>query len=103
MGQVYLAKHPRLPRLDALKILRAALTADREFRERFNREADLAATLWHPHIVGVHDRSELSVASGSGGHALRCRRWQMFGTRSDGQWPPWCTDRGVGKSASSSP
>jgi len=30
-----------------------------EFRRKgFNREADLAATLWHPHIVGVHDRGE---------------------------------------------
>ena len=34
------------------------MTADAEFRERFNREADLAATLWHPHIVAVHDRGE---------------------------------------------
>nr|MDT0526390.1 serine/threonine-protein kinase [Streptomyces sp. DSM 41633] len=24
----------------------------------FIREADMAATLWHPHIVGVHDRGE---------------------------------------------
>ena len=32
--------------------------ADDEYRERFNREADIAATLWHPHIVGVHDRGE---------------------------------------------
>src|ERR1700744_6243418 len=58
MADVYLAKHPRLPRLDALKILSEGTTADQEFRERFNREADLAATLWHPHIVAVHDRGE---------------------------------------------
>lgn len=58
MGEVYLAQHPRLPRLDALKILPASLTEDGEFRERFNREADLAASLWHPHIVGLHDRGE---------------------------------------------
>ncbi|WP_369829713.1 serine/threonine-protein kinase [Mycobacterium sp. E2479] len=58
MGEVYLAQHPRLPRRDALKILPIGVSADREFRERFNREADLAATLWHPHIVGVHDRGE---------------------------------------------
>ncbi|OMC44465.1 serine/threonine-protein kinase [Mycobacterium sp. IS-1264] len=58
MGEVYLAHHPRLPRLDALKILPAALTEDGEFRQRFNREADLAAALWHPHIVGLHDRGE---------------------------------------------
>ncbi len=58
MADVYLAKHPRLPRRDALKILSEGTTADAEFRERFNREADLAATLWHPHIVAVHDRGE---------------------------------------------
>lgn len=58
MGEVYLAQHPRLPRLDALKILPASLTDDADFRQRFNREADLAAGLWHPNIVGLHDRGE---------------------------------------------
>jgi serine/threonine protein kinase, bacterial len=58
MADVYLAKHPRLPRRDALKVLAKEMTADGEFRERFNREADLAATLFHPHIVAVHDRGE---------------------------------------------
>jgi serine/threonine-protein kinase len=58
MGEVYLAQHPRLPRQDALKVLPASVSADGEYRERFNREADIAATLWHPHIVGVHDRGE---------------------------------------------
>jgi serine/threonine-protein kinase len=58
MGEVYLAQHPRLPRRDALKILPADVSADAEFRQRFLREADLAATLFHPHIVGLHDRGE---------------------------------------------
>lgn len=58
MGEVYLAQHPRLPRRDALKILRADVSSDAAFGERFIREADLAAALWHPHIVGVHDRGE---------------------------------------------
>src|SRR5271166_2033689 len=58
MGEVYLAQHPRLPRRDALKVLPASLTADHEYRQRFSREADLAAELWHPHIVGIHDRGE---------------------------------------------
>jgi serine/threonine-protein kinase len=58
MGEVYLVKHPRLPRQDALKVLRPEVSADGEYRERFNREADIAASLWHPHIVGVHDRGE---------------------------------------------
>jgi serine/threonine protein kinase/DNA-binding beta-propeller fold protein YncE len=58
MGEVYLAEHPRLPRRDALKLLPHDWSADAEYRARFNREADLASTLWHPHIVGVHDRGE---------------------------------------------
>jgi serine/threonine-protein kinase len=58
MGDVYLVNHPRLPRREALKILSAHLTSDPEFRQRFTREAELAATLWHPHIVAVHDRGE---------------------------------------------
>jgi serine/threonine-protein kinase len=59
MGDVYLAEHPRLPRRDALKVLRTDVCADHEYRQRFDREADLAATLWHPHIVGVHDRGDV--------------------------------------------
>ena len=58
MGHVYLAQHPRLPRHDALKILPTELTANDEFRQRFNREADLAASLYNEHIVGIHDRGE---------------------------------------------
>jgi serine/threonine-protein kinase len=58
MGEVYLAQHPRLPRQDALKVLPASVSADQEYRQRFIREADIAATLWHPHIVEVHDRGE---------------------------------------------
>ena len=58
MGEVYLVEHPRLPRREALKILPAAATSDNEFRQRFNREGDIAADLWHPHIVAVHDRGE---------------------------------------------
>ncbi len=58
MGEVYLVQHPRLPRYDALKILPVQFTSDREYSERFNREADVVARLWHPHIVGVHDRGE---------------------------------------------
>ena len=58
MGEVYLAQHPRLPRQDALKILHIDVSADQDYRQRFIREADLAATLWHPNIVAVHDRGE---------------------------------------------
>jgi serine/threonine-protein kinase len=58
MGEVYLVQHPRLPRREALKILPAGVSADTEYRQRFAREADIAASLWHPHIVAIHDRGE---------------------------------------------
>ncbi|MCV7100131.1 serine/threonine-protein kinase [Mycobacterium palustre] len=58
MGRVYLAAHPRLPRRDALKVLPTEVTADPRYRERFDREAELAAALSHPHIVAIHDRGE---------------------------------------------
>lgn len=58
MGEVYLAEHPRLPRREALKILGNDISADDAYRQRFIREADLAAGLWHPNIVRVNDRGE---------------------------------------------
>ncbi|AGB27043.1 serine/threonine protein kinase (plasmid) [Mycobacterium sp. JS623] len=60
MGTVYRAAHRSLPRHDALKILSAELSHDEQFRSRFVREADLAATLDHPNIVTVYDRGETS-------------------------------------------
>ncbi len=56
MGAVYLAKHPRLPRRDALKLLNPAFSGDPNFRTRFEREADLASGLIHRNIVAVYDR-----------------------------------------------
>ncbi|MBF6061743.1 serine/threonine protein kinase [Nocardia terpenica] len=58
MGTVYLAKHPSLPRMDALKVLSPELSRDREFRARFEREGNLAAGLDHPNIVSVYNRGE---------------------------------------------
>lgn len=59
MGAVYLAQHPRLPRLDVIKVLAEHVSNDPTFRARFTREADLAAQLDHPCIVSVYDRGEV--------------------------------------------
>lgn len=56
MGSVYAARHPRLPRLVALKLLHSSYSADPVFRGRFEREAELAGRLDHPNIVAIHDR-----------------------------------------------
>lgn len=58
MGTVYLAKHPNLPRMYALKVLKPELTQDDEFRLRFQREGSLAASLDHPNLISVHNRGE---------------------------------------------
>lgn len=58
MGAVYLAAHPTLPRNDALKVLSRELSRDPDFRTRFLREADVAASLDHPNIVSVYDRGQ---------------------------------------------
>ncbi|MFE3545590.1 serine/threonine-protein kinase [Nocardia sp. NPDC059177] len=56
MGTVYRARHPRLPRTVALKLLNRAVSEDPELRRRFEQEADIVAGLDHPGIVGVYDR-----------------------------------------------
>jgi serine/threonine-protein kinase len=58
MGTVYLAQHPRLPRHDALKVPSGHLTADPQYRASFVREAEIAASLRHPSILGIHHRGE---------------------------------------------
>ncbi|MGY1709836.1 serine/threonine-protein kinase [Geodermatophilus sp. SYSU D00758] len=59
MGTVYLVRHPRIGRLEALKVVSPQLSADPEFRARFLREADLAASVEAPGIVPVYDRDEV--------------------------------------------
>jgi serine/threonine protein kinase len=56
------------------------VTADAQYRERFEREAELAAGLSHPHVVGIHDRGEcegrfwISMAYVAGADAARLLR-----------------------------
>ena len=61
MGIVYLGRDPVIGRQVALKTIRIAVEDDseqKEFGERFMREAQAAGILSHPHIVTVHDVGE---------------------------------------------
>ena len=58
MGEVYKARDTRLDRIVAIKVLPAALAADPEFRERFDREARTISALDHPHICALYDVGE---------------------------------------------
>jgi serine/threonine protein kinase len=66
MGEVYKALDTRLDRPVAIKILPAALAADPQFRERFDREARAISQLTHPHICTLYDvgRSEARSPEG---------------------------------------
>jgi eukaryotic-like serine/threonine-protein kinase len=59
MADVWLADDTHLQRRVALKVLHARFAQDREFVERFRREAEAAASLQHPNVVAVFDRGEV--------------------------------------------
>ena len=55
MGEVYLARHRRLGRLAAIKVLSRELTGNGEMLERFFAEARTTSSIRHPGIVEVSD------------------------------------------------
>jgi eukaryotic-like serine/threonine-protein kinase len=58
MGQVYRASDTRLKRQVAIKILSPAFAADRDRLARFTREAEVLASLNHPHIAAIYGLEE---------------------------------------------
>lgn len=55
MGTVYKARHRRMKRTVAIKVLASSLTGNKSFVQRFQREVETAARLAHPNIVTAHD------------------------------------------------
>ena len=58
MGIVYQARQRSLQRVVALKVIREEIASTPEYRDRFLREARLAAAVDHPHVVSVFDVGE---------------------------------------------
>jgi eukaryotic-like serine/threonine-protein kinase len=56
MADVWLAEDTELDRSVAIKILHDRFAQDKEFVQRFQREAQAAAGLQHPNVVGIFDR-----------------------------------------------
>ena len=70
MGEVYRAHDPRLKRDVAIKILPEAFAADAERVARFQREAEVLASLSHPNIGGIFGLEQIEPTA-AGGHAVR--------------------------------
>ena len=64
MGEVYRARDARLGRDVAVKVLPAALARNPDRRARLRREAELLATLNHPHIAAVYSLEETADVTG---------------------------------------
>ena len=60
MADVFLAREPHLRRLVAVKVLSPHLYSDNQARKRFEREAQAAARINHPHVCTVHRVGSLS-------------------------------------------
>ena len=63
MGEVYKARDTRLDRTVALKVLPAVFAADPDRLARFKREAQLLASLNHPHIGAIYGLEDLAFAT----------------------------------------
>jgi serine/threonine protein kinase len=61
MGTVFKARHRKMKRVVALKVLSAALCKDTAFVRRFQREVETIARLGHPNVVMAFDADEAEV------------------------------------------
>src|SRR5215831_14775663 len=60
MGEVYHARDLKLKREVAIKILPEEFSRDADRVSRFQREAEVLASLNHPNIAAIHDLQELN-------------------------------------------
>lgn len=61
MGMVLKARHKRMDRIVALKILSPTVTQNPESARRFQREVKAAARLEHPNVVTAYDADEANA------------------------------------------
>ncbi|HEY7426516.1 MAG TPA: response regulator [Gemmataceae bacterium] len=61
MGTVYKARHRRMKRVVAIKVLSRSVAKSEKFIKRFQREVEAVARMNHPNIVMAHDADEAEV------------------------------------------
>src|SRR5436190_4687032 len=59
MGVVYRARQHRPARVVALKVIAPELANDPDFRARFERESDMAASIEHPNVIPVYEVNDV--------------------------------------------
>jgi serine/threonine protein kinase len=86
MGAVYRARHVKVGRPFAVKVLHERLLVDPKLRKRFEREAELAGKLHHINVIGVVDVGE----SEDGIHymVMEFAEGQTLGSLVDGPMDP---------------
>lgn len=70
MATVYRGTDTKLGRDVAIKVMRASLADDEQFRNRFRQEAQSASRLAHPSIVRVFDAGDDLIQTGEGPQRL---------------------------------
>jgi serine/threonine-protein kinase len=69
MGEVYQATDTKLKRQVAIKVLPVAVAADHERLSRFQREAEVLASLNHPNIAAIYGLEDTAAGRrGAGAH-----------------------------------
>ena len=72
MGEVYRSRDTKLKREVAIKVLPAEFSRDPERLRRFRREAELLATLNHPHVAQIYGLEELPSTDADHGDEAFC-------------------------------
>jgi serine/threonine protein kinase len=61
MGTVYKARHRRMKRIVAIKVLSPAISENPSFVQRFQREVEVVARLNHPNVMLAYDADECEI------------------------------------------
>ena len=81
MGEVYRSRDTKLKREVAIKVLPAEFSRDPERLRRFRREAELLATLNHPHVAQIYGLEELPSTGAEHGMRRSASCWNSSRAR----------------------
>jgi hypothetical protein len=86
MGEVYRARDTKLKRDVAIKVLPDEFSRDADRVSRFQREAQVLASLNHPNIAAIYDLQEANHVRSWCSNWWRGRRWRIASREVPSQW-----------------